>query len=85
MKKCLLILTAFCLLPLHAVSAVYRVEDFGAKGDGITKDTKAVQAAIDAAGAAGGGTVELGPGTYLCGSLWLRAMWTCMSEPERSY
>ena len=72
MKKCLLILTAFCLLPLHAVSAVYRVGDFGAKGDGITKDTKAVQAAIDAAGAAGGGTVELGPGTYLCGSLWLR-------------
>jgi Pectate lyase superfamily protein len=38
---------------------------FGAKGDGVTDDGPAIQRAIDAAAAAGGGTVTLDPGTYL--------------------
>lgn len=40
----------------------------GARGDGTTDDTRAIQAALDAAGAAGGGTVVLPPGTYLTGA-----------------
>ena len=51
-------------------AGVYSVRDFGAKGDGVAKDTAAIQQAIDAATAAGGGTVELGAGTYLSGSVW---------------
>lgn len=40
----------------------------GAKGNGTTDDTLAIQAAIDAAYAAGGGTVVIVDGTYLTGN-----------------
>lgn len=44
------------------------VRDFGAVGDGKTKDTSAVQRAIDA-----GGIVFFPPGVYLCGTLYLKS------------
>lgn len=44
---------------------VYDVMAFGAKADGETDDAWAIQAAINAAGAAGGGTVYIPAGTYL--------------------
>jgi len=40
------------------------VKDFGAVGDGVADDTAAIQAAIDAVGAAGGGSVYVPVGTY---------------------
>ena len=46
---------------------------FGAKGDGAADDTPAINAAIAAAEAAGGGTVSLGAGRYLAGSIHLRS------------
>jgi len=51
----------------------YNVLNFGAKGDGLTKDTHAVQSAIDSCSAHGGGTVYFPSGIYLCGSLHLRS------------
>ncbi|MCC7268013.1 MAG: right-handed parallel beta-helix repeat-containing protein [Caulobacteraceae bacterium] len=43
----------------------FNVKDFGAKGDGSTLDTAAIQAALDAAYAAGGGVVYIPAGVYL--------------------
>jgi polygalacturonase len=48
------------------------VRDHGAKGDGRTLDTRAIQAALDAAGRSRG-TVSFPPGEYLSGTLHLRS------------
>jgi polygalacturonase len=49
------------------------VRDYGAKGDGIALDSPAINAAILAAEAAGGGTVVLPRGKYLSFSLRLKS------------
>ena len=51
---------------------VFNVLQFGAKGDGKSKDTAAIQAAIDAAGKSGG-TVVFPAGNFLSGTLRLRS------------
>jgi polygalacturonase len=52
--------------------ALFDVRAFGAKGDGKTIDTGAIQQALDASGKAGGGIVRLKPGTYLSQPIYLR-------------
>lgn len=51
----------------------FRVRDFGACGDGVTKDTRFIQEAIDSCSASGGGVVVVSPGTYLVGTIWLKS------------
>ena len=54
-------------------AAVYSVRVYGARGDGKTVDTPAVNRAIEAAAAMGGGTVHFPAGTYLCFSIRLKS------------
>jgi len=51
----------------------FDVTDYGTVADGKTLDTQALQAAIDAASAAGGGVVNVPAGTYLSGALFLKS------------
>jgi hypothetical protein len=58
---------------ITASSTAFDVTAFGAKGDGTTPATQAIQRAIDACAAAGGGVVLLPAGKYLSGALFLRS------------
>jgi polygalacturonase len=57
----------------RASAAVYDVRAFGARGDGKTLDTRAINKAIETAASAGGGTVIFPAGTYLSVSIHLRS------------
>lgn len=52
---------------------VFNIRTYGARGDGRTSDTAAIQKAVDAAHAAGGGTVWLPAGVFLSGTITLRS------------
>src|SRR5438876_8591879 len=54
-------------------SGVYNVKAFGATGDGKTLDTPAINKTIEAAAAAGGGTVFFPAGSYLSVSIHLKS------------
>ena len=65
-KFILSLLMAVCLtLSSEAKGIFYNVLDYGAKGDGKTNNTKAINAAITAAAKNGGGTVYFPAGNFL--------------------
>jgi polygalacturonase len=59
----------------HSTSSlgIFDVRTYGATGDGKTLDTAAVNGAIEAAAAAGGGIVAFPSGSYLCFSIHLKS------------
>jgi len=77
-KIALAVLAAWLFLPLalgHAADGVeiFNVRDYGATGKKTDAAQKAIQSAIDACAAAGGGQVYLPPGDYTSGTLHLRS------------
>jgi polygalacturonase len=62
-------------LPCWAAPTIpfHNVKDYGAAGDGTTKDTEAIRKAISTAASAGGGTVYFPAGRYLTGSIHLQS------------
>jgi len=50
----------------------FSVLSYGAKGDGIAKDTKAIQEAINTCSKAGGGVIYFPPGIYHSGTIYLK-------------
>ncbi|MFT3782195.1 MAG: glycosyl hydrolase family 28 protein [Nibricoccus sp.] len=74
---CLLVFSIVCSSSRGAVNParptipdkVFSVAAYKAMGDGETDNTAAIQAALDAANSAGGGTVEIPAGNFLCGPL----------------
>ncbi|HAO79491.1 MAG TPA: glycoside hydrolase, partial [Verrucomicrobia subdivision 3 bacterium] len=75
MKKLIALVTAlnFAAAVLAADKVPLNVRDFGAKGDGVTKDTVALQKALDTCAENVGSTVLVPEGVYLTGSLILHA------------
>ena len=65
-------------------SSVFNVLDFGAKGDGKTPDSAAIQKALDTAGAASG-TVYFPAGRYPCHDLKVHPHTTMSAEPQWGY
>ena len=61
---------------LPASAKVCDAREYGAKPDGVTKNTQAIQRAIDACSAAGGGTVKLEGGKFVSGPVVLRSQVT---------
>src|SRR5271169_1719451 len=68
----LVLLAASCGILVAADSPAkpyYNIRNFGAAGDGTNLDSPAIDRTINAATAAGGGTVYFPAGTYLSGSI----------------
>jgi polygalacturonase len=73
MKPAFLLLIMSVLANVAVRAADFDVRSFGAAGDGKTLDTAAINKAIEAAAAAGGGTVRFPAGTYLSFSIHLKS------------
>jgi polygalacturonase len=63
MNKLIIILITVLLSPLFLFSQ-YNIKEFGAKGDGVTLDTRSIQNAIDKAYESKGVVIDVPAGIY---------------------
>jgi polygalacturonase len=52
---------------------MFNIVDYGAVADGVSLNTAAIQSAIDACYAAGGGRVFVPSGIFKTGTIWLKS------------
>ncbi|MFL5738783.1 MAG: glycoside hydrolase family 28 protein [Flavisolibacter sp.] len=69
----LCVLNISLITEARAQKVFFNVKELGAKGDGVTSDTKSINKAIEDAAAAGGGTIYFPAGNYLSGSIHLKS------------
>ena len=69
----LIVLLLLTIFSATARQTVYNITDFGAKGDGKTNNTKAINAAVEAASKNGGGTVFFPSGNFLSYTIRLKS------------
>ncbi|MFW6061451.1 MAG: glycoside hydrolase family 28 protein, partial [Planctomycetota bacterium] len=61
--------------------STHLITDFGAVADGQTVNTQAIQRAVDAAAADGGGVVIIPAGTFVSGTIYLKSRVTLEVQP----
>jgi polygalacturonase len=71
----------FAVGPALGAETVYDIRDFGANADGKTLCTNYIQRAIDKCAKDGGGTVYLGRGTFLSGTIYMKSGVTLKLDP----
>jgi hypothetical protein len=73
--KALVSIAAACvfLIAARTGAATFNVRDHGATGDAKTLDTAALNKAVEACAAAGGGVVQFPPGRYLTATIHLKS------------
>jgi len=76
----LLVLAALCPAAPAAAPAVFNVRDHGAAGDGKAHDTAALNKAVEACAAAGGGQVFVPAGKYFTGTVHLKSNVTLLLD-----
>ena len=65
--------TSLAEMPAENATASFNVRNYGATGDGKTLDTQAINRAIEAVAAIGGGTIVFPAGTYVCFTIRLKS------------
>jgi polygalacturonase len=75
----------FCILLAFSANSkaspnVFNILDYKAKGDGVTLNTKSIQAAIDACSKSGGGTVWFPAGRFVSGTIYLKSHVTLLLD-----
>ena len=74
MKRILIFLTtALIAISASAQEKIYQASSFGIKSDGVTLNTRSIQAGIDYISSNGGGVLEISVGRYLTGSIHLKS------------
>jgi polygalacturonase len=80
-RSTLLLIASLAFTALRLSAAEFDVRTYGATGDGKTVDSPAINKAIEAAAAAGGGIVRFPAGTYLSFSIRLKSHITLQLDP----
>lgn len=73
MKKSLSLIVSVILMVLPIKAEIHQASSFGIKSDGVTLNTRSIQAGIDFISAHGGGVLEFSVGRYLTGSIHLKS------------